>query len=122
MSDALQSLPPEAVALIKEGTPKPQTQSAVLTPTAVSVKPISAVAPKPAAQAQPAPRSKAPKEEPLDTGALVTMTFRLPASMPQALLRASADRKMKKLRPYAQQHIVAEALTTWLQKNGYLAQ
>jgi len=34
------------------------------------------------------------------------------------LLKASSDRKIKKVHPFTQQDIVAEALTDWLKKNG----
>lgn len=47
------------------------------------------------------------------------MTFRVPATIPPALLKASSERKIKQIQPFTQQDIVAEALTAWLQKNGY---
>jgi hypothetical protein len=46
------------------------------------------------------------------------MTFRLPSNIPGALLQASAERKIKKIRPYTQQEIVAEAVSDWLKKNA----
>jgi hypothetical protein len=39
--------------------------------------------------------------------------------LPPLLLRASADRNIKKTRPFTQQNIIAEALADWLRKNGY---
>jgi len=42
--------------------------------------------------------------------------IRLPATIPPALLKASSERKIKKIHPFTQQDIVAEALTVWLQK------
>ena len=51
----------------------------------------------------------------------VSMTFRLPPAVPAGLIRASADRKLRGIRPASQQEIVAEALTAWLKKGGYLA-
>ena len=121
MSDALQtpSLPPEAVALIKEGTPKPQTQTSVLSSVATTVQPRSTPTPRPTTEAQQLSGTKAQKETPSETAGLVSMNFRVPAGIPPTLLKASSDRKLRKLRPYTQQDIVAEALTTWLQKNGY---
>jgi hypothetical protein len=119
MSDALQNLPPEAVALIKEGTPKPQTQTPMLASVAATVQPRPLTLPKPVTEAQQLPRPKAQKENAQQPTALVSMTVRVPAGIPATLLKASSDRKLKKISPYTQQDIVAEALTTWLQKNGY---
>lgn len=59
------------------------------------------------------------ESEPVAVG-VVSMTFRLPADIPSGLLRASTDRKIKKLRPCTQQEIVAEALFQWLARSGYL--
>jgi len=49
------------------------------------------------------------------------MTFRVPAEIPSALVRASAERKVRKQRPFTHQEIVAEALQQWLKANGFLA-
>lgn len=143
MGDALQtaSLPPEAMALIREGTPKPRATLEVVreapgaraqapaaeTELAPETKPV-----KPEAAAEPAEpkrrpergRAKSPAEIPAEapegvTG-MVPVTFRLPAHIPGALVRASADRKIRRLRPYTQQEIVAEALSEWLEKAGFL--
>ena len=121
MSAALQtpSLPPEAIALIKEGTPKPQTQTPMVSSVATTVQPRPVTMPRPATEAQQPAKPKAQKERAEETVSLVSMNFRVPASIPEALLKASSERKMKKIRPYTQQDIVAEALTAWLQKNGY---
>ena len=40
--------------------------------------------------------------------------------IPNALVRASAERKVKRQKPFTQQEIVAEAVTQWLRKNGFL--
>ena len=50
--------------------------------------------------------------------AIVSMTFRLPASLAAHLARVSAERKLGRQRPYHQQDIVAEALTQWLEQHG----
>jgi hypothetical protein len=81
--------------------------------------------------AQPAPlvrgqqllplASRSPDAGPLrgvESVGIVSATFRLPATLPPALLKASSDRKIKKVHPFTQQDIVAEALTDWLKKNG----
>lgn len=46
------------------------------------------------------------------------MTFRLPADLPEALLRASMERKLRRQSPFAQQDIVAEAVRQWLRRHG----
>ena len=51
---------------------------------------------------------------------LMTQTFRLPSSIVESLLRVSMERKLKKMRPYTQQDIVAEALSEWLSSEGAL--
>jgi hypothetical protein len=142
MSAALRpvDLPPEAISLIKEGTPKPlstvQAPAARLEvvekppPPAAAENPTieaeSAVAPSPepeAAGALSKPKGKVMQlKEPTsaEREALVSMTFRLPESILAALLRAASERKIKRLKPYSQQEIVAEALSTWLKRGGYL--
>lgn len=55
----------------------------------------------------------------LATG-VVSMTFRLPADLPAALVRASADRKVRQQKPFAQQDIVADAVRQWLRAHGFL--
>jgi hypothetical protein len=143
MSAALQTanLPPEAISLIKEGSPKPKVEAPVI---AVVSKPEhektidvaltgdmreEAIGNKKEGEAQTLPirnmtGSKKVKENEAEaaTGhAFVPMTFRVPSAILAGLLRACADRKIKKTRPYTQQQIVAEALTQWLKGNGYLA-
>lgn len=98
------TLPPEAEAIISQGTPKPQTQN-----PAVAID---------SAKVQPA-KSKSEKGREGENVAIVTATFRLPATIPPALLKASSERKIKKIQPFTQQDIVGEALTGWLQKHGY---
>jgi len=51
--------------------------------------------------------------------AIVSMTFRLPASLTARLARVAAERKLQRERPFSQQDIVAVALDDWLQQNGY---
>lgn len=147
MTEALrtaETLPPEAIALIREGTPKPRVASSVMTPekkqedNAPEPAPDAAAVPSvqtetksetSAPAATSAPESNEPRKlrvvrereaEPAAfSNALVSMTFRVPAELPSALVRASADRKAKRIRPFTQQEIVAEALGQWLKRNGY---
>ena len=46
------------------------------------------------------------------------MTFRVPADLPEALLRASMARKLRRLKPWTQQDIVTEAVREWLERNS----
>jgi len=118
MSDALQppSLPPEAIALIKQGTPKPQTDN----PLIAAVKPRAVSTPAPVVvTTEPPAKPRAKKEQPAPTSPLVSVYVRLPADLSQSLLKASLERKLNKARPFTQQDIIAEALQIWLQKNGF---
>jgi hypothetical protein len=111
MTDALQTadLPPEAVEFIRGGSPKPQTQAPVLPEVATAKQPVE---PKPVSK----PR-KDPEKAP-DPVVLVALGFRVPLEISQALLKISSERKLKRLRPFTQQEIVAEALSEWIKKNG----
>ena len=52
---------------------------------------------------------------------LVTLSIRVPSDITDALLRASTERKLKRIKAHTQQEIAAEALTLWLERNGYLS-
>ncbi len=118
MTAALQPLTvsPEALAIIEQGTPKPQTQNPPLTADSVRVQ----AATKPVEETQRQTKVKPEMREGAKAVAIVSATFRLPATIPEALLKASSDRKIKKIQPCTQQDIVAEALQIWLRKHGYL--
>jgi hypothetical protein len=119
MSAALQPpvVSPEALAIIAQGTPKPLTQNPAVVVDAVKVQP--AAAPKASEEPQHPAKARVEKEREVQSVAIVSVTFRLPANIPPTLLKASSDRKIKKIHPFTQQDIVAEALTDWLKKNGY---
>jgi hypothetical protein len=51
---------------------------------------------------------------------LAVLSCRLPHHVAQSLLRASLERKLQRMRPWTQQEIMAEALTGWLRKQGFL--
>ena len=55
---------------------------------------------------------------PAERRAPVSMTFRLPAELPSALLRAAMERKLRGEPPCTQQDIVAQAVREWLERNG----
>ena len=140
MSQALQTpieLPPEAVELIQAGTPKPSARSRCLRSQPASVnlaipdKPqtvgfeLNGMAVKTAEAAEQT--AKPPKahagtkvaDEIPDPGRFVSASFRLPLEILNALVRVSAERKIRRQKPFTQQEIVAEALAQWLEKNGF---
>jgi hypothetical protein len=49
----------------------------------------------------------------------VTVTVRLEPDIAEALSRASAERKIKRLEPYKQQDIIGDALKQWLLDAGF---
>lgn len=55
---------------------------------------------------------------PAERRAPVSMTFRLPAEFPSALLRVAMERKLRGQSPFTQQDIVAEAVREWLERNA----
>ena len=141
MTEALRTvdLPPEAVALIREGTPAPQARSRALA-LATSGSAVKETArsdlvelsdplpeksepmekprlERPSSKSSRPVREKETEPEPFNTQ--MTLSVRLPSEIPLKILRASTDRKIARVRPWTQQEIVAEALTLWLRKNGY---
>jgi len=119
MEAALQprSVKPDALAIIEEGAPKSQLPNPTIKLDSANVQPVSA--PKPAEPQRPV-KPKNDKAKEMEDVAIVSATFRLPANLPPALLKASSERKLKKIQPFTQQDIVTEALTEWLKKTGYL--
>ena len=90
MTDAL---PPEQVAFIKGETP----------PAAGATTPDK-------------PRSTSLGRSPRER---VTLTVRLESDIVAALVRASAERKIRQEAPYTQQDIISEALKQWLHEAGF---
>jgi len=117
MAEALQTpnFTPEALELIQEGTPKPKTQTPILAPPPTA-KPLEAPE-KPSPEAVTTPKPKPQKEKAPEQPVLVALGFRVPLEISQALLKISSERKLKRLRPFTQQEIVAEALSEWIKKN-----
>ena len=87
-------LPPEQVAFIKGEAPPATVASA-------SDKP------------RPTSLGHSPRER-------VTLTVRLESDIVAALVRASAERKIRQEIPYTQQDIISEALKQWLYEAGFL--
>ena len=55
---------------------------------------------------------------PAERRAPVSMTFRLPAELPAALLRVAMERKLRGESPCTQQDIVAQAVREWLERHA----
>ncbi|MEI8313675.1 MAG: hypothetical protein WCH98_23240 [Verrucomicrobiota bacterium] len=101
LSEALYGvgLPPVAAAFVAAGNPanigpeatSPRTETGLVSPSAHESVPIP--------------------ERP------VSMTFRLPADLPETLLRVSMERRLARRKPWSQQDIVAEAVRQWLERN-----
>ncbi len=132
MSQALQTvdLPPEAVALIREGNPTPKAAHPII--SRVETKPDTGEpqATDPARNASERPgrprsdnslarkgeKSRSNEALPLEEPT-VSRSFRLPESLPPALLRAATERRINRVPPWTQEEIVTEAIQQWLKKN-----
>lgn len=138
MRQALQTvdLPAGALDFIKAGAPRPVTRlkvseaasipSGLAAPSAPVAAAPNFVASDPGDAGRPAtkpdkPRLLREKElELLPQRNLVNLSIRVHPDIPDALLRASTARKLKRLKARTQQDIAAEALTQWLTQNGFL--
>ena len=117
MSQALQtnSLGAEARAFIAAGSvPVPTTK-----PESVPVEagPLDAGKGLVTATA-PAPANFVSSPLPAERRGPVSITVRLPAELPPALLRVAMERKLRGERPFTQQDIVAQAVREWLERNA----
>jgi hypothetical protein len=127
MSAALKTpeLPPEAIALIKEGTPKPLVEKRVPeapVQSGAGSRDVETEFSPPEAPAARVTRARPVVQREVEAARFsgtAHLSVRLPAEMPQALLRASLDRKLRRVKPWTQQDIVADALMAWLKRNGY---
>ncbi len=50
---------------------------------------------------------------------LVGTSYRLPEDLVFRVMKASSERKIRRIHPWAQQDLVAEALNAWLKEAGY---
>ena len=130
MSQALQTDNPwgeDAAAFLRGAAPKPTPPPEapkVAEPSAVPEVAASVVAVAPPKPEAAPPAKKPARPRPADftpSGGLVSMTFRVPAEIPAGLIRASADRKLRREPSASQQEIVAEALIEWLGRHHYLS-
>jgi hypothetical protein len=95
------SISPLAAEFIKQGT---------VQPALIASEPREIIVPKLSPAREPEPT-------PPESSALITVSYRLPESLVIKLVRESTERKIKKLRPWTQQEIMAVALQEWLSRN-----
>ena len=124
MSDALRTakLSDEALNFLNGTAAQPPAAAAAVEAEPQSSAPADTVpAPNPLTP-PPHPTimlTKSPPHLSVVVPAIVSMTFRLPASLTARLARVAAERKLQRERPFSQQDIVAVALDEWLHRNGY---
>ncbi len=124
MTSAISVADPDVKEFLKAGVPTPKVAS----PNAVEKTPEASApaAPKeqPAA-VQSSPEKPKPKVKPAVVveerqEASVPVTFRLPERLVTAMIQASADRKIRRVKPSTQQDMAAVAIEEWLKLNAYL--
>ena len=120
MSQALHSvnLSAEAAAFVAAGAAG-NTVASIRPPelapdSRASLSPVTTLTAAPESRALAFSHSPLPAER----RAPVSMTFRLPAELPAALLRAAMERKLRGEPPCTQQDIVAQAVREWLERNA----
>ncbi len=74
----------------------------------------SAATQLPEAAAVELPKAHEVKGVETDNSPLITVSYRLPDSLVKKLCRESTERKIRKLKPWTQQEIVAAAISEWL--------
>jgi len=116
------ALTPEEEAFVKKESVKP--------------KPKPGTKPQPENKEEPMPRPivlkesftqevppPAPAQKPTQVGQALAGTgainARIDPAITTALLRASVERRIAGISPSTQREIIAEALITWLKKNGF---
>ncbi|HAB17142.1 MAG TPA: hypothetical protein DCE44_11910 [Verrucomicrobiales bacterium] len=117
MSQALQTaeLPPEALAIIKEGSPRPAPERLrEVAPVPIKTEVRAAVMPNPIE-----PSKEAGEVQAIKPRGLVPLSVRVQGDLADTLLRVAFERKLQRRAPYSQQDIVIQAVTQWLKKNGY---
>ena len=120
MSQALQAskLTGEAAAFVAAGAAGAAVSSApapnALPEARAGLAPLTVPAPALASGDSAFVHSPLPAER----HAPVSMTFRLPAELPAALLRVAMERKLRREEPFTQQDIVAQAVREWLERNA----
>src|SRR5262249_42769585 len=98
-------------------SPAPRTRSSTLRLDAEKAPPEAVFTVETPAD-RPAKEVKTKTNSDVSSGFTVSRSFRLPESLPSALLRASTERRIAKKPPFTQEDIVSEAITQWLKRNG----
>lgn len=120
LSQALQTaeLPAEALALIREGSPRPlEDRQPAPEPTAVEARAAPARVTRPA-PVREAVLPDAESENPAPRG-LVSLSVRVNSALADTLLKIAFERKLQRRHPFSQQDIVTQAVNQWLRKNGH---
>ena len=134
MSQALQTieLPAEAIALIKDGKPRSHGtgdeggSSIVIATRTANADAVPAGGPARRLVDDGSAPPKTDRRSPRGTnmrrdvdGPSASITVRVPGDLTARMLRVATDRKLARIWPFTQQGIVAEAITQWLERNGY---
>lgn len=126
LTQAISVEAPEVREFLKAGIPAPKTLSSKQ-PEQASDPPVSVEAvtePPPHEEPLPVKLKNKPRligQVPEDRQeASVPVTFRLPEKLVKAMISASAERKIRRIKPSTQQDMAALAIEEWLRKNAYL--
>lgn len=120
LTQAINVEAPDIRDFLKAGLPAPKTTPA---PEPEKPAPAAAVAEPPPVSETPPVRTKSkpkPDQEPVREESSIPVTFRLPESLVRAMISASAERKIRRIKPSTQQDIAALAIREWLNRNNYL--
>jgi hypothetical protein len=114
-------LTPEEEAFFNPETPKPKEKPKKTSTKRKEDAPMPRTALKEEAAPRPAFQSTPPAFNPqIALSGVMALNTRISAEISTALLTASMQRKLQRQNPFTQQDIVAEALTDWLRKHGYM--
>lgn len=114
-------LSPEEEAFLNPAKPAPKQKQKPKATKRKEESPMAHTAikqqPTPQPPIQAAPAAMNPQ---FSMPGVMSLNTRISAEISTALLTASMQRKIQRQSPFTQQDIVAEALTDWLKKAGYL--
>lgn len=114
-------LTPEEEAFLNPETPKPKEKPKKTPTKRKEDAPMPRTALKQEAAPQPAFQPTTPIFNPqVAMSGVMALNTRISAEISTALLTASMQRKLQRQNPFTQQDIVAEALSDWLRKHGYM--
>lgn len=114
-------LSPEEEAFLNPETPKPKEKPKKTPTKRKEDAPMQRTALKQEAAPQQAFQPTTPIFNPqVAMSGVMALNTRISAEISTALLTASMQRKLQRQNPFTQQDIVAEALSDWLRKHGYM--